>query len=136
MISMETRFPAIQDLTVQRVRNVVRRALRAGLDAELVGEFLASTDWGAFESADPKVAAMLGQMEAWATGYAEGELTRAQYVARLLSLLPRASERSRRLVMGAGEIRVTAPESVLVAGAAALERPRTVSGTLRSPATA
>lgn len=121
---------------MQRVRNLVRRALRAGLDAELVGEFLASVDWGGLEAADSKAAAILGQMEGWATEYAEGELTRAQYVARLLSLLPRASERSRRLVMGAGEIRVTAPESVIVAGAAVPEKLRTVSGTLRSPASA
>ena len=90
---MGTRLPAIQELTLQRVRNVVRRALRAGLDAEMLGDFLASVDWGSGDGADPRVRAMLGEMEGWATGYAEGELTRAGYVARLLSLLPRASER-------------------------------------------
>jgi len=104
---METRFPAIQDLTTPRVRNVVRRALRTGLDAEMLGDFLASVDWSGYESADSQVKAMLGEMEAWSTAYTERQLTRAQYVARLLSLLPRASERSRRLVMGGGSIALT-----------------------------
>ncbi len=122
-----------------RIRNVVRRALRPGLDAELLGDFLASVEWGSADSAGPGVRAMLGEIEGWATAYSEGELTRAAYVARLLSLLPRASERSRRLVMGGGEIRVTAPEALMQMLRAAAGDPaqlRTVSGTLGIPATA
>ncbi len=105
--SMSTRFPAIQELTTVRIRNVVRRALRPGLDAELLGDFLASVEWGAADSAGPGVRAMLGQIEGWATAYAEGELTRGAYVARLLSLLPKADKHS-RLATGEDEARVTA----------------------------
>lgn len=104
---MGTRLAAIQELTPSQVRNVVRRALRKGLDAEMVGDFLASVDWGGCDAAGAQVKAMLGDMEAWSTAYAEEELTRAQYVARLLSLLPRTGERSKRLVMGGGGIVLT-----------------------------
>ena len=102
---MDTRFPAIQELTPQRVRNVVRRATSPGLDAEAVAGFLASVNWGTVDSADPAVRTMLGEMEGWATAYAEGELTRPEYVAHLLSLLPRTSEQGGRTVNGDGDIR-------------------------------
>ena len=95
---MDTGFPAIQDLTPQKVRAVVRRALRVGLDPELVGEFLATVDWGTFESADPGVREMLGQMEAWATGYSEGQLTREEYIARLRGLLPTSGSTQTRVI--------------------------------------
>ncbi|MBA4179338.1 MAG: hypothetical protein C0506_02010 [Anaerolinea sp.] len=94
----------MEGLTPQRVKTVVRRAVRAGLDAEALGEFLASVDWGAVE-ADPKVRSMLGEMEGWATAYAEGELTRAEYVARLLTLLPGTGARNGRPVKGDDDIR-------------------------------
>jgi len=104
--SMGTRLADIQDVTTMRIRNVLRKAVREGLDAELVADFLASVNWSGMASADEKIAQALGQLEAWSTGYAEGELTRAAYVARLLSLLPQR-ERSRRLVMGGSVVSIT-----------------------------
>lgn len=97
---MNTRFPAIQELTTQRVRNVLRRATRPELDAEILCDFLASVDWGAVDGADPQVRTMLGQMEAWATEYAEGELAPAEYVARLLTLFPGTNARHERPLKG------------------------------------
>jgi hypothetical protein len=105
---MDTRFPAIQELTPQRVRNAVRRALRTGVDAEMLGDFLTSVDWSTGDSADPAVKAMLGELEAWSTSFAEGDLTQAQYIARLLSLLPRPDERRRRAAMGDAAVAVAA----------------------------
>ncbi|MCC6381230.1 MAG: hypothetical protein IT304_01920 [Dehalococcoidia bacterium] len=133
-MATRTAFPAIQDLTLRRVRRVVRLAVRAGFDANVVSDFLAGVDWGSSGAADLKVRATLGQMEAWATAFAEGELTLAQYVARLLSLLPRA-ERGRRLTMGAGEVAVTLGPG-LAAVRPADERFRSESGTRFVPALA
>lgn len=88
---------SIQRLTPTAIRNVLRKAVRGGLDRAAVDDFLASVDWTGANSANPTVVRMLGELEGWATAFAEGELTFAQYIARLLSLLPTAEERRRRL---------------------------------------
>ena len=107
---MVTRFPAIQDLTITRIRNVVRRALRDGLDAEMLNEFLACVDWGTAAAADPRVSEILGQLEAWAIEDAEGFLSRAEYAEKLRAfaetpgprkepfIQPSSSRRQRHLV--------------------------------------
>lgn len=93
----------IATLTNSRIASVVRRALRFGLDAELVADFLARVDWTTVERASAKTARRLGQMELWATEYAEGDLTRGEYMARLASVLP-DTERRNRLLFAPGAI--------------------------------
>jgi 2-methylisocitrate lyase-like PEP mutase family enzyme len=79
----------IQTVTIEDIRRVVRESLRAGLDADTVADFVASVDWSHVdEKALPPIAAPLGQLEAWDTEYSEGDSTREQFIARLLSLLP------------------------------------------------
>ena len=93
---------------VQRedVLNVIRQALRAGLDADALEDFLASVDWSGTDRERPEIADLLGQMEGWGSQYANGDLTRAHYVGKLLSLLP-LEERGRRLVLGGGAVVIT-----------------------------
>lgn len=61
----------------------MKRALRDGVDADLLGEFLATVDWGTVDNSDPVVREMLGQLEAWTTAYSEGQLSRDEYTAEL-----------------------------------------------------
>ncbi len=79
----------IQKVTIEDVRRVVRESLRGGLDADTVTDFVASVDWSHVDArALPPIATTLGELEAWDTEYAEGDSTREQYIARLLSLIP------------------------------------------------
>ena len=90
-----------------RILSEIRAAVRTGLDADRVADFLANVDWSTVSEAPSGIRDRLGLLEAWATAYAEGELSRSAYVARLLSLLPKR-ERALRLVMGGGaEITLT-----------------------------
>lgn len=86
-----------------RITAEVRAALRHGLDAERLAEFLANVDWTGFAEAPQKVRDRLGQLEAWASAYAERELSRGKYMARLASFLPR-KERTVRLLFAPGDI--------------------------------
>ena len=79
---------AISQVAEEDVRDVVREALREGLDADLLADFVARIDWSGVQQSLPAIAALLGELEAWTTEYAEGDLTKTQFVAQLLSLLP------------------------------------------------
>jgi hypothetical protein len=94
--------------SVQRedVLNVVRQALRAGLDADALEDFLASVDWSGTDRQRPPIADLLGQMEGWGSQYADRAFSQAQYVGHLLSLLPE-EERERHLVTGGGLVTIT-----------------------------
>lgn len=79
----------IATLTNARISNEIRAALRTGLDADRVADFLSNIDWSGLQGATPAVRARLGLMEEWATEFAEGDVTRSGYIARLVSLLPK-----------------------------------------------
>lgn len=82
----------IQAVNPEDVRRVVRESLGGGLDHDNVADFLASVDWSGVDREMPSIAAILGEMESWDTEYAEGDSSRAEYIARLLTLVP-ADER-------------------------------------------
>lgn len=113
--------------------NAVRRAMRHGLDAGALDDFLASIDWSGAHRERPRIAALLGEMEGWADQFARGDLTQAQYVGHLLSLLP-AEEQERRLVLGGGPVVITIPAVQEVADPVSLRparsspQPQTGSG--------
>lgn len=110
LVSMSTLI-RIADLTLDNVRAFVRTALRRGLDQSSLLDYLASIDWGG-SPGDPAVRDLLGQIELWATEYDEGDLSLGQYMARLVSILPR-EERSLRLFLGgAGQMQVTIDPAV------------------------
>ena len=90
---------AIQYIQPERIRDLVRSALRADFDLAALQDDLAMVDWGSGKLADPETVSLLGRVEGWATLFAEGDVSFAEFVGRMLSLLP-APERSRRLVMG------------------------------------
>jgi hypothetical protein len=94
------------------IRLLLRKALRAGLDADRVADFLAGVDWGQLPPAG-REAALLGRMEGWTTAYSEGDLSESEYVARLLSGLARPEEQRRRLTMGAAVLRIIGPGLVV-----------------------
>src|SRR3990170_658809 len=96
----------IRNIRREEVLNVIRRALRSGLDADALGDFLASVDWSGTDRNRPEIADLLGQMEGWASQYADGDLTQARYVGLLLSLLP-SEEQERHLVLGGGAVVIT-----------------------------
>lgn len=83
----------ISDLSREDVLNVVRQALKRGLDADTLEDFLASVDWSGVDRERPPIADLVGQMEGWSSRYADGDLSQAQYVDRLLSLLPTPTAR-------------------------------------------
>ncbi len=87
---------SIADITVEDVRDVVREAVRAGLDADHLSDFIARVDWSGVDRERPPIADTLGELEAWVTAYAERDLTLAEYVGRLLSLLPEEERRTHR----------------------------------------
>jgi hypothetical protein len=95
----------IASLSTSRITAEIRLALRRGLDSDRIADFLAAVDWSSVARASERVRLRLGRLEQWATAYAEGELTRAQYMARLASMLP-PKERSARLLMAPGAITV------------------------------
>jgi len=93
----------IASLKVSRINAEVRAALRKGVNPDRIADFVAAVDWSGAENASDRVRERLGLLELWATAYAEAELSRGEYLVRLLSLLP-SDERSRRLVIGEGPI--------------------------------
>lgn len=119
----------ISDIQPEDVLNVVRRALRSGLDADAIEDFVASVDWSGAKRQPPRIAEVLGQVEGWASQYADGDLSRAQYVGHLLSLLP-AEERERSFVLGGGAVVFTMPAArrVLQPPDQSVPRPQTGSG--------
>ena len=96
----------IRNIRREEVLNVIRRALRSGLDADALEDFLASVDWSGTDRNRPEIADLLGQMEGWASQYANSDLTQARYVGLLLSLLP-SEEQERHLVLGGGAVVIT-----------------------------
>src|SRR5690348_16720385 len=85
--SVMPRAIPIAQLTVTDVRAEVRRALRGGLSSSALADFLASVDWGAFDTADAVVRRMLGELERWSTEYAEGDRSLTEYAASLTELV-------------------------------------------------
>ena len=74
---------------------MIRKALRAGLDADALDDFLSSVDWSGAERERPAIADVLGQIEAWSSQLSEGDLTESKYIALLQSLLPEGERRFR-----------------------------------------
>lgn len=81
----------IAELSVEDVQEAIRTTLRGGLNQNFLLDFVASVDWGGAPGR-PEVRDLLGRIELWATEYDEYDLSLAQYLARLISILP-ASER-------------------------------------------
>lgn len=104
---MATLIP-LATLTRDDVFTVIRDAMRGGLDSGLIADFVASVDWSYTGQKRPEIADVIGQIEGWASMYEDGELTQAEYVGHLLSLLP-VPEQRQRLVVGGGPVRITLP---------------------------
>ena len=104
---MATLIP-ILDLRPQDVHDAIRAALRSGLNADTLADFVASVDWSGTHTTRPPIADLVGHVEGWSAEYADGHLTETQYVGQLLSLLP-VSERRDRVVLGGGPIVITPP---------------------------
>jgi hypothetical protein len=120
----------IAKLRTREVHKVIRSALRAGFDADSIDDFLASVDWSGAQNKKLKIMALLGQLENWASQYSDGDLTRPQYQARLLTLLPQ-QERQRRVFLEGGRVVITvaAPRGPLVRLVRSREQPQTGSRT-------
>ena len=78
----------IQTVKLEDVQNVIRKTLRAGLDADAMDDFLSSVDWSGAQRERPAIADVLGQIEALSSQLSEGDLTESQYISCLLSFLP------------------------------------------------
>lgn len=76
----------------QRVQKEVRASLTAGLDVGMLSNFLASVDWSGVSTKRPKIADDLGNLEAWLTQYTESFISQDQFIARLLSVLPKREQ--------------------------------------------
>lgn len=96
----------IRDIRERDVLAVVRQALRGGLGQDCVENFVASVDWSGEDTHHSEARALLGQLEGWASEYASGNLSEAQYVSHLLTLLP-SDERPRYYVSGGAPIGIT-----------------------------
>ena len=79
---MSAQVPTLRD-----IRSVLPDAPQSEVDAEEIADFLAGVDWGRLDPAS-REARLLGQLEGWTTAYGEGDMTQAEYVARLLSARP------------------------------------------------
>ena len=75
-----------QTPTMREIRNLLDSSLRSPLDLDGVADFLAAVDWGRVDHKS-REAALLGQIEGWTTEYTEGELSGAQYRAKLSDAL-------------------------------------------------
>jgi len=82
----------IQTLSIEDVQNAIRDALRDGLDAGKIADFVARVDWSGTLTDRPAIARVVGELEAREHEYAEGDLPRSAFLDYLLSLLP-AEER-------------------------------------------
>ena len=85
----------VPGMSVADVRAMLRDALDGGLDSTAIADFLALVDWSGTDQRRPPIADLLGQLEAWSTEYAEGDLSRDQYIDRLVALLPERERRTR-----------------------------------------
>ena len=94
---MATLLP-INKIRRTRIQRAIKNTFAAGLDIDVLDDFLASVDWSGVNDKRPGIADDLGQLEAWSADYASGDLTRSQFVARLLTKLPE-SERNWRLFL-------------------------------------
>ena len=82
---------SIHDLTVSRVQDELRSALRHGADHRALRRFAAAIDWSEDNPIDSAVAEMIGLVDLWTTEFTDGDLLPREYVPRLLSLLSPAS---------------------------------------------
>jgi hypothetical protein len=96
----------IDEVSLSQVQGVIKQALRPGVDADVLEDFLASVDWSGADRSRPAIADDLGQLEGWNRQYSDGELTMAEYVGRLLSRLPE-DERHKHLFLDGGTISIT-----------------------------
>ena len=87
----------IQHVSTEDVRTQIRSAMRAGLDASRLRDFLASVDWSSRASAGRDTVDLLGRLEQWSTMYAEGDMSEKAYLAALRALLPSQERRARIL---------------------------------------
>ena len=101
-----TTLRQLSGVSREDIQALVRRALRPGLDPDEVADFVASVDWTG--SSPTPIARQLGELEAWAAAYAEEQMSRGEYMARLSSLLPE-EERVKRLITGPGDILILIP---------------------------
>lgn len=100
-----TNLLPIQNVQHSDVLEAVRRALRTGLDADVIADFLASVDWSGADRQRPAIADLLGELEAWTDQFDEGGLTISQFVGHLLGTLP-VDERRDRFVLGGGPVMI------------------------------
>lgn len=101
----------IKKVQRKHLRDAVRQALRYGLNTDVIEDFVASIDWSGTNRDRPKIADDLGQLEGLNAEYSERELTKSQYVARLLNFLP-AVERNRHLFLDGGKTVITVVRQV------------------------
>ena len=75
------------------------------MDVDVLDDFLASVDWSGTDQKRPKIADDLGQLEGVNWQYSRGELTKSQYVAHLLNILPE-KERRKYLFLDGGAVTI------------------------------
>ncbi len=97
----------ISTLRLEDVQDVIRTSVRPQFNADAIADFIASVDWSG-PSTPPPVAVVLGQLEGWASEFADGHLPLATYVGHLLQLLP-VGERAIYFVGGGGKVTITHP---------------------------
>ncbi len=76
----------LRDLRVADVRSAIRDAIQSGIDTDKIADFVASVDWSGDWDTDAPIAQLLGRLENYATLFAEGDLTTAEYLARLAEM--------------------------------------------------
>lgn len=86
--------------------NVITRALRHGLNPDVIDDFLASVDWSGTAHERPPIADTLGQLESWSSDFGDGALSESRYVAQLLGLFPE-KKRNSLLYMDGGRVLIT-----------------------------
>lgn len=77
----------IQMLSRAKVEAVVRRALRDGLDVDLLADFLSSVDWSGTDQTRPPVADLLGKLEGWTHDFFEAAIDQSTLVENLSGVL-------------------------------------------------
>jgi hypothetical protein len=84
----------IWNITIGDVREVVRRSLQRTLDVDQIEDFVASIDWSGISKKRPPIADCVGELALSTCEFRDGMMSRDQYLAYLLSLLPE-DERAR-----------------------------------------
>src|SRR2546427_2509161 len=90
----------------KHLQDVVRRALRKGLDVDAIDDFISSVDWSGVDRERPAIADDLGRLEGVTALYTAGDITQTQFLGRLLAFLP-VRERNRHLFFDGGNLVVT-----------------------------